>query len=134
MQGEKLTQRSGKVTGRRVLPSGSGRTRVEVSFEMKGATLGVESWGLGTYETVSRADGSLLGKGQGILMGRGGERARWTGDGVGKVHEDGRTSFRGAIYYETDASAWKRLNSVAAIFEYEEDAEGNARTEEWEWR
>ena len=29
---------------------------------------------------------------------------------------------------------WSRLNNVAGLFEYEVDAEGNTRSEFWEWK
>jgi hypothetical protein len=31
-------------------------------------------------------------------------------------------------------AAWARLNSVAAIYEYEVDAQGNTKGEVWEWK
>jgi len=38
------------------------------------------------------------------------------------------------VYFQTSAPAWSRLNSVAAIFEYEVDAQGNSRAQLWEWK
>ncbi len=73
------------------------------------------------------ADGSLYGEGQGILMGRGGETASWVGQGVGTLKKDGGVIYRGALYYQTGTSAWTKLNSAAAVFEYEVDAKGAAR-------
>jgi hypothetical protein len=29
---------------------------------------------------------------------------------------------------------WSRLNKIAAVFEYELDAEGNTHCEYWEWK
>lgn len=37
-------------------------------------------------------------------------------------------------FYRSSSPEWSRLNSVAAIFEYEVDAEGNARAQLWEWK
>lgn len=46
----------------------------------------------------------------------------------------GAVSYRGALYYETQSEKWKRLNTIAAVFEYEVDGEGNTRTKTWEWK
>ncbi len=80
------------------------------------------------------ADGSLYGEGQGILMGRGGETATWVGQGVGTLKKDGGVSYRGALYYQTGTSAWTKLNSAAAVFEYEVDAKGATHAQLWEWK
>ena len=41
------------------------------------------------------------------------------------MKKDGSISYRGACYYQSAAPAWGRLNSIAGIFEYEVDAQGN---------
>jgi len=134
MQGEKIGDGSGKVTSQRVLPSPSGGPRMETSFQSKGTLLGIEQSETGTYSSVVRADGSVFGEGQGVIMGRGGELATWMGQGVGTIKKDGAVSYRGAVYYQSASPAWVRLNSVAAIFEYEVDAQGNTRAQLWEWK
>ena len=45
-----------------------------------------------------------------------GDMATWVGQDVGTMNK------------------WSRLNSVAAIYEYEVDAEWNSRSEFWEWK
>ena len=107
---------------------------METSFEATGMLLNVEEHETGTYSSVVRPDGTLFGEGQGIIMGKGGEVATWVGQGVGTIKKDGAVSYRGAVYYQTSAAVWSRLNSVAAIFEYEVDAEGNSRSQLWEWK
>jgi len=134
MQGDKIGEGTGKVTGRRVLPNPGGGPKMETSFEASGKLLGVEETETGTYSAVVRPDGSLFGEGQGIIMGKGGEVATWVGQGVGTVKKDGAVSYRGAVYYQTSAPGWSRLNSVAAIFEFEVDAQGNSRALLWEWK
>ena len=134
MQGEKIGESSGKVTSRRVLPSRGGGPRMETSFEANGRLLGVDEKEMGTYWSVVRPDGSLYGEGQGIIMGKGGEMATWIGQGVGTIKKDGAISYRGAVYYQTQSPGWVRLNTVAAIFEYEVDAQGNSRSQLWEWK
>ena len=134
MQGEKIGEASGKVTSRRVLANPGGGPKMETSFEASGRLLGVEGTETGTYSSVIRPDGALFGDGQGIIMGKGGELATWVGQGVGTIRKDGGVSYRGAIYYQTSSAAWLRLNTVAAIFEYEVDAQGNSRSQLWEWK
>jgi len=134
MQGEKIGEASGKVTSRRVLANPGGGPKMETSFEASGRLLGVEGTETGTYSSVIRPDGTLFGDGQGIIMGKGGELATWVGSGVGTIRKDGGLSYRGAIYYQTSSAAWLRLNAVAAIFEYEVDAQGNSRSQLWEWK
>jgi hypothetical protein len=65
-------------------------------------------------------------------MGKGGEMATWVGQGVGTIKKDGSASYRGAVYYPSASPAWSHLNSVAAIFEFEVDPQGNCRDESWE--
>jgi len=134
MQGEKIGEASGKVTSRRVLANPGGGPKMETSFEASGRLLGVEGTETGTYSSVIRPDGTLFGDGQGIIMGKGGELATWVGSGVGTIRKDGGVSYRGAIYYQTSSAAWLRLNTVAAIFEYEVDAQSNSRSQLWEWK
>ena len=134
MLGEKLGVESGKVTSQRVLPNPGGGPKMETSFQAAGTVLGVSETDTGTYWAVVRADGTLYGEGQGILMGKGGEMATWVGQGVGTIKKDGSVSYRGAVYYQTATPAWLRLNSVAAIFEFDVDSQGNSRSESWEWK
>ena len=134
MLGDKLGAESGKVTSQRVLPNPGGGPKMETSFQATGTVLGVGHTNIGTYWAVVRTDGALYGEGQGVLMGKGGEMASWVGQGVGTLKKDGSVSYRGAVYYQTATPAWLRLNNVAAIFEYEVDAQGNSKSEIWEWK
>jgi hypothetical protein len=67
-------------------------------------------------------------------MGKEGDLGTWTGQGVGTIKKDGAVSYRGAVYYQSSSARWSRLNSVAAIFEYEVDTQGNTRSQLWEWK
>lgn len=107
---------------------------METSFEASGKLLNIEENEVGTYWSVVRPDGTLYGEGQGIIMGKGGEAATWVGQGVGTFTKDGGVSYRGAVYYMTSTAAWSRLNRVAAVFEFEVDAQGNSRAQLWEWK
>jgi hypothetical protein len=134
MLGEKIGESHGRITGRRVLANPGGAPRMEVSFESSGTALGVDLSEVGTYWSELRPDGTLFGEGQGILTGKGGEVLTWVGQGVGSARKDGGVTYRGAVYYRTSSPALARLNSVAAVFEYEADAQGNTRAQIWEWK
>jgi hypothetical protein len=134
MQGDKLGDFTGKVTGRRVLSTPGGGPKMETSHQISGSLLGVKTNETATYWSVMRPDGTLHGEGQGITMGEDGNMATWVGQGVGIIGKGGGVSFRGAVFYQTSSPKWLRLNTVAAIFEYEVDGEGNAQSKLWEWK
>lgn len=134
MQGEKICEYSGKVTSRRVLANPGGGPKMETSQQLNGKLLGVDTTETSTYWSVVRPDGTLFGEGHGIAMGQDGALATWIGQGVGTIGEAGAVKFRGAVYYHSSSPRWSRLNSVAAIFEYEVDADGNSRSTLWEWK
>ena len=133
MLGEQIGEESGTVTSRRVL-SVDGGARLEVSLQHTGTLLGVATRSTITYWASARPDGSLYGEAQGLVMGAGGERATFRAQGVGKLLDGGAVRYRGAQYYYSDSPQFSRLNSVAAVFEYEADAEGNTRSKLWEWK
>jgi hypothetical protein len=134
MLGDKLGTETGKVTTQRVLPNPGGGPKMETSFQATGTLLGVSERVTGTYTACLRADGTLYGEGQGVLMGNKGETATWIGQGVGTIKKDGSVSYRGAVYYQSSTPKWSRLNKIAAVFEYEVDGQGNTKGETWEWK
>jgi hypothetical protein len=134
MLGDKIGETSGKITSQRVLPNLGGGPKMETSFQAKGSLLGVNLKETGTYWTVVRSDGTLYGEGQGVMVTQDGKMATWTGHGVGIMNKDGTASYRGAVYYQSSPPEWSRLSKVAVVFEYAVDAEGNARSEYWEWK
>ena len=107
---------------------------MEASQVLTGKLLGVETTETSTYWSVMRPDGTLFGEGQGIAMSEGGDVATWVGQGVGTMGQGGAVSFRGAVFYHSTSPKWSRLNSVAAIFEYSVDGEGNSSSTLWEWK
>jgi hypothetical protein len=133
MLGEQIGEETGKVMARRVL-STDGGAKVEVSFQTVGKILGVETRSTVTYWAGVRPDGSLYGEAQGLVIGTGGERATFKAHGVGKLLDGGAVSYRGAQYFYSDSAKLKRLNTVAIVFEYEADAEGNTKSKLWEWK
>jgi hypothetical protein len=134
MLGEKIGKMSGKINSQRVLSVAGGGLKMETSFCADGSLLGANVKETGTYSTVVRPDGTLYGEGQGVMILKDGKMATWTGHGVGVTNKDGTASYRGAIYFQTMPPRWSRLNKIGVLFEYEVDAEGNTRSEYWEWK
>ncbi|HET9177674.1 MAG TPA: hypothetical protein VFQ24_04870 [Terriglobia bacterium] len=133
MLGEMIADLKGKRTGRRVLSVDKG-FKVEVSVESTGKLLGFDVMEVVTYWSESRPDGTLYGEGHGVIVGADGNNATWKGQGVGRFGDGGAVSYRGAIYYSTASPNLARLNTVAAVFEFDADAEGNTRSKFWEWK
>ena len=134
MLGEKIGEMSGKITLQRVLSIEGGSPKTESSFQQDGSVLGTNVKESGTYWTVVRPDGTHYGEGHGVMIGKDRKMATWKGHGVGTVDKDGSATYRGAIYFQTVPPKWSRLNKVAVLFEYEIDADGNTRSEYWEWK
>jgi hypothetical protein len=133
MLGELISESHGKRTARRVLSASPG-FKVEVSFEADGKLLGMGARTIATYWSEARPDGSLYGEGQAVVITQDGETATWRGQGVGKFLDGGAVSYRGAVYYSTASPKLARLNTVAVVFEFEVDANGNTREKSWEWK
>lgn len=134
MQGDKIGELTGKVTSRRVLANPGGGPKMETSHQVSGKLLGVSVTEHGTYWAVVRPDGTLFGEGQGIATGENGEMATWVGQGIGIIGKGGAVSFRGAVYYTSSSPNLAKLNTMAAIFEYDVDADGSCRSQLWEWK
>src|SRR5262245_48869258 len=135
MLGEKIGKMSGKISSQRVLSVAHSGLKIESSFGATGSLLDTDVKQTGTYCTVIRPDGTLYGEGQGVMMLlKEGKMATWTGHGVGVSKEDGSSSYRGTLYFQTMPPEWSRLNKVGVLFEYEIDEEGNTRSEYWEWK
>jgi hypothetical protein len=133
MLGEPTGELRGKRTGRRVLSVEHG-FKIEVSFEDTGKLLGADVVELATYTSAARPDGTLFGEGQGIIATAQGDGATWVGQGVGKFTAGGGVSFRGAIYFSSASPKFARLNSVATVYEFEVDGEGNTHSKLWDWK
>ncbi|MFF0749447.1 hypothetical protein [Streptomyces sp. NPDC004267] len=133
MLGELIGQEQGVTTGMRVLSTDGGHPVMEASFQATGTMLEVPVKDIGTYESVLRADGTLWGEGQGVVMTQEGETVTWHGSGVGRLNQNGSVSWRGSIFFETAAERFAKLNSLAGVFEFEVDADGKADAKLYEW-
>jgi hypothetical protein len=132
MLGELIGESTGRRIVRRALSTEP--PTVEVSFEDSGKMLGLGTTGFGTYTAVIRVDGMIVGEGAGITTTQDGEAITWKGSGLGTFKEHGAISYRGILYYRTTSEKLARLNTVAGVFEYEVDAQGNTHTKVWEWK
>ena len=110
MLGEMIGETTGKRIVRRVVSTDP--MRVEVSFE----------------------DSGIYGEGEGAFMTQDGELVSWKGSGLGSFKEKGAVSYRGILYHRTASQKLARLNTVAAVFEYEVDPEGKTHAKFWEWK
>ncbi|MFF8376257.1 hypothetical protein ACF07V_09040 [Streptomyces sp. NPDC015661] len=134
MLGEELGTITGETTGIRVLSTDGGHAVTETSVQATGTLLGAAVKDMATYESVLRADGTLFGEGQGITMTQGGDTITWHGTGVGRFNGSGGVDWRGALFYETAAADFVRLNGVAAVFEYAVEESGKVTGTVWEWK
>ena len=132
MLGNQIGETKGKRLVRRVISVNP--PTAEVSFEDSGQMLGINVTGMGTYTSVVRPDGSILGHGQGLSMTDNGEALTWTGSGLGKFGPGGSVSYRGMLFYQTDSTQLAALNNSCAAFEYEVDSAGNTTAKLWEWK
>ena len=132
MLGDKIGEENGQITGMKVVSTNPPTT--EISFQATGQLLGVATNAFATYTSVMRPDGTIYGEGNGLITTADGEGATWKGSGVGVLTGEGMgAKYRGAIYYSTTSKKLAKLNSIAAIFEYEVDAEGKTHGITWEW-
>ncbi len=132
MIGNKIGETKGKRLVRRVLSTDP--PTAEVSFEDSGSMFGVSTNGMGTYTSIVRADGSIHGQGQGLIMTPDGEMVTWTGTGVGKFGAAGAVSYRGMLFFQTTSQNLGRLNNTCGAFEYDVDSAGNTISKVWEWK
>jgi hypothetical protein len=132
MLGNQIGTIKGKQIVRRVLSVNPPTT--EVSFEDTGEVYGVHVTGMGTYTSIIRPDGSLIGNGQGISLTDTGEPITWTGTGIGRFGPEGSISYRGMLFLQTQSTPLAELHNACAAFEYEVDPAGNITSTMWEWK
>jgi hypothetical protein len=132
MLGNQIGETKGKRLVRRVISIDP--PTAEVSFEDAGQLLGVPTTGMGTYTSVVRPDGSILGQGQGLIMTDNGEGLTWTGTGLGKFGPGGSVSYRGMLFLQTTSPKLAALNNSCAAFEYDVDPSGQTISKMWEWK
>ena len=134
MLGEKLGSMQ-LTTSNKVLPSNGSLPRFETTTIGSGTLAGTEVNGMATYTADMRPDGTLYGEcpNQGVVIAEDGV-ATFTATGIGTFTEDGGSSFKGMVHFQTSAPSLSSLNGVAVVYDWEVDAEGNASWDMWEWK
>jgi len=133
--GDLIVENKGKVTAQRILDTNGPKT--ETSMRMEGKYKGLETIELVTYWSIRTQGDSLYGEGKGMISSKDGkDLATWTGQGVGKLHDDGKTRFHGSIFYRTSQNkrSLSYLNNLVGVFEFEADDQGNCSSKVWEWK
>lgn len=144
MLGDLIYEHKGKVIGQRVLGNASEKVeavvlpKIETTFSADAKLKGtIEITDTGTYLSIIRPGGILHGEGQGLYMTKdgSGETATWTGQGVGRLTEGGRVSYRGSLFFRASSTGkLSFLNNIVTVFEYEVDESGNTTANMWEWK
>lgn len=135
MLGDVLIEETGKVTGLRVLASEPGDVTMEITVQTEGRVLGVAETTVWTYWSKTRSDGSMYGEGKGVMTTKDGDVIGLVGSGTAKpAGADGTVHYRGAIYFNTAAAKYSRLNGSASVHEYDVHASGSLTTKVWEWK
>ena len=136
MQGDKIGEEHGKVTGTRVLEGDDYRyVKMEISFQTTATIYGVECTNMGTYTVFERIPGQMYAEGRGVVMTKDGEGAIWNGHGIVRPTGQGmgiRAAF--SVAFQTNSGKLAKLNSVLVIGEHDSDDAGNAHSTLWEWK
>ena len=134
MLGDLLYEETGQVTGIEVLPPEEGGVVLKVSLQAAGTIQGIEHTSIWTYTSTTRTDGSVFGQGRGVLTTADGDvvhllaRASDQSGGPGSA-----THYRGAFHFQTESEKFSRLNGIAAVFEYDVEADGKSKAKIGEW-
>lgn len=134
MLGDIVGELQGRIMGNRVLPYEGPSPKIESSFQQSGKILGVDVTDIGTYVSTARAWGVLYGEANGVIMTKDNDVATYTAQGIGKFIEGGAATWRGSLFFQTMSKKLAHLNSIAVLFEYEVDENGNTQAKLWEWK
>lgn len=133
MLGEQIGEVRGQAVSTRVLPDEGHGPRMEITDQQTGTLCGENVTLTVTYVGTLRPNGTISGRGEGIVMTTTGEGATFRGIGAGRFTRPGATSWRGALCYESSGPALSRLNGIAVVFEYEVDESGKSEGKLYEW-
>jgi len=133
MLGEKVGSVQATTTVK-TLSAENSRPVFEVSAQGSGKLGDGDVTMMATYSANVQADGSLYGEcpNAGVIMAQDGI-GTFRATGAGAFTEDGGSTFRGAVYVQSDAPSLSSLNGKALVYEWDVDASGNATWEIWEW-
>jgi hypothetical protein len=134
MLGQNIGEVRGQIIGTRILPDEGQGQRMEMTDRAVGTLCGVHIVSTVTYTGVMRSNGTIAGSGIGAVATEDGEMATFRGTGVGRFTRPGVTTWRGALFYETDSAKLSALNGIAVLFEYEVDESGKSEGHFFEWK
>ncbi len=134
MLGDLLYEETGQVTGIEVLPPEDGGVVLKVSLQAAGTIQCFAHTSVWTYTSTTRTDGSVFGQGRGVLTTADGDVVHILGRASDQSGGPGSaTHYRGAFHFQTTSEKFSRLNSIAAVFEYDVEADGSSQGKIWEW-
>lgn len=92
-----------------------------------------------TTQVTLKNDGKSYSKGRGIMYADNNEVATYTISGISKQNSQTEgSSMRGMSMVSTDSNSnsgkLSSLNDIMAVYELEQDKEGNYNARVWEWR
>ncbi|MEE2791269.1 MAG: hypothetical protein VX453_06530 [Acidobacteriota bacterium] len=132
--GDLLYEETGQVTSVRVLPSDDGEVVTEVCVQTQGTIQGVEENTIWTYTSRKRADGTMVGEGNGVTTTKDGEVINLTGTGAARATPPGEViKYRGAVYFYSTSQKWAKLNGVAGVHEYDLNPDGSLVIKFYAW-
>ena len=119
------------------LPANGTNPRFEVhAISGSGTLVGADIFQImATYSAEMRVDGSIYGEcpNAGVVIAADGV-ATFRATGIGSFTEEGGTTFKGMVYFETSAPSLASLNGAAVVYDWDVDAAGNAAWELWQWK
>ena len=132
MLGELVYEAKGKVTGERVLQLDP--PMFESSYTMESKLKGITVSEVGTYTSVMRADGTMMGEDKAIIMADDGSGTTGTAQGIGRITGPEKISFRGfATMGPAGTGKLAAVNSLLIAIEVELDGQDLA-IKGWEWK
>lgn len=133
MLGEQVAEFNGQAVSTRVLEDIGFGPRTELTDHQVGTLCGVQVESTVTYIGTLRPNGTLTGSGTGYTVTADGHTATFRGQGAGRFTGPGQISWRGAVFYESDAEEFSRLNGIACAFEYTVTG-GKSEGRFYEWK
>jgi hypothetical protein len=131
MNGEKVQEARGRITGTRMQPRDGG-LQVETNDQASGTLLGVATTDVGAYVHTVLASGELIGEAQGVTRSENGDVLVWHGRGVGTPTGRGIAgSYRYSLTVRTRSPRWQHLDGAQLVREWDVDEHGNTHGQSW---
>ena len=132
MLGELVYEAKGKVASERVLQLDP--PKIESSYTLESKLKGIAVSEVGTYTSVMRADGTMLGEDKAIIMADDGSMTTATAKGIGRLTGPDKISFRGfATVGPAGTGKLTAVNSLLIAIEVELNGQ-DLTIKGWEWK